>query len=134
MIFGRGEKQAPAAEGRCHTVAQHAQQVKADMATMVGTGGIAVVPGIVGRRPGSRFVPGNNRMAVERPRRTESENGHYQPQREETFDHACGTLLPIDEFKWSPNPSVLSTGTFPAAFGSRSFAGRAGSSRALLEE
>jgi hypothetical protein len=68
-----------AAELRHNTVTRHTQEVEAEMATMVATARIAVILGIVGRRPGSCVVPGKDRVAVVRPSRAESEDGQHQP-------------------------------------------------------
>ncbi len=68
-----------AATGRRDIVTQHSQQVETDMATMVAIGRITVIPGIVGRRSGSGIVPGEDSMAIECPRRAESEYGQHQP-------------------------------------------------------
>ena len=68
-----------ATPGRRDTVTQHSQQVETDMATMVAIGRITFIPGIVGRRPGSGTVSGEDSMAIECPSRAESEYGQHQP-------------------------------------------------------
>ena len=72
MKIGGGEKQTTAAMGKCDTVAQYTHQVEANMATMVATGGIAVVLRIVDRQPGSGILFRKDRVAIVRPRRAES--------------------------------------------------------------
>ncbi len=64
---------------RRRTAAQYAQQVDADMATVVTISRIAVVLRVVSRQPGSGVEFRKDRMAIIRPRRAESEDGQHQP-------------------------------------------------------
>lgn len=93
MVFRGRKQQMVASKGLRNAFAENSQQMKADMATMVATGGIAIILGIVGRKSGSGFMLCKNRVAVKRPRSAESEDGQNQPQREEAFEHAHGTLI-----------------------------------------